>query len=122
MQVKTLFIFGVDEDGSSHQVQQEAYKHCDILQVRRNVYCIDVLEIFVSQMDFVDSYWNVTLDSVSGLKIANSWRNLSGSDTDLDFVLLGDDDTYVNIPSLWSMLYEEKSINKVVGYLMLHAE
>ena len=45
-------------------------------------------------MDYVDAYENVTLDSVSALKFVNSmpFKN------NLDFVLLGDDDTYINIP------------------------
>ena len=50
--------------------------------------------LFLLQMDYVDAYENVTLDSVSALKFVNSFPFKNN----LDFVLLGDDDTYINIP------------------------
>ncbi len=65
-------------------------------------------------MDFVDSYWNVTLDSVSAIKFAREWRQYShnkNASSKLEFVVLGDDDTYINVPSLWSRLfYEAKDV------------
>ncbi len=61
-------------------------------------------------MDYVDAYWNVSLDSVSALKFSLA---LIDASVDLDFVLLGDDDTFVNIPALWGLLYDEKKIDRV---------
>jgi len=77
----------------------------------------------------VDAYANVTLDSVSALKFAvehiltKSWSNSSShvfftinyllEDNSLDFLLIADDDTYVNLPLLMSFLHENQSITPV---------
>ncbi len=52
-------------------------------------------------MDFLESYMNITLLSVSALKLAHSNLQplLSPADK-LEFVLLGDDDTYINLPGM----------------------
>lgn len=49
------------------------------------------------QEDFIDTYSNVTLDSIFALKFVLDWR----WDEAPKFVFLGDDDSYVNIPQLW---------------------
>ena len=66
------------------------------------------------QMNFVDNYWNVTLDSVFALKLA-----LSASGPQLEFVLLGDDDSYLNVPALWTMLYVEREVAVGAGGVAL---
>ena len=55
--IKTLFIFGTPDIENGEEdisVQTEAEQHCDIIQ-----------------MDFIDSYENVTLDTVSSLEISD---------------------------------------------------
>ena len=43
---------------------------------------------------------------MSILKFALSWENL-----DLDFVVVADDDTYLNLPEILNTLYENSSIS-----------
>lgn len=64
------------------------------------------------QMDYVDSYENVTLDTISCLKFARHIE-FGGEQFEPDFLIIGDDDTYINIPNLMSLFYEEKEIMKV---------
>ena len=53
------------------------------------------------QMDFLESYMNITLLSVSALKLAQSHLQALLSPVDkLEFVLIGDDDTYINLPGI----------------------
>ena len=61
-------------------------------------------------MDFVDSYTNVTLDTVSVLKFVKAWPWANGVP---DYIIVGDDDTYVNVPNLWSLLYVEGKMKPV---------
>ena len=52
-------------------------------------------------MDFLESYMNITLLSVSALKLAHSNLQTLLSPADkLEFVLIGDDDTYINLPGM----------------------
>ena len=53
------------------------------------------------QQDFVDSYTNVTMDTIFALKFAKS---LNGKQRP-KHLYIGDDDTYVNVPKLWEKLY-----------------
>ncbi len=61
-------------------------------------------------MDFVDSYTNVTMDTVSGLKVALGWR---WNHREPDFLVMGDDDTYINVPALWKLLFHDKVVKRV---------
>lgn len=87
---KTIFLFGKDPDKSEfydNLVDIEFAEYCDIVQ-----------------MDFIDSYQNVTLDTLFAIEFARSYDNL-------DFVVIGDDDVYLNIPKLWKLLYEDQIIH-----------
>ena len=97
--VKTLFLFGrALPNEKAFPIGPEQVEHCDMVQ-----------------MDYLDCYENVTLDTVSCLKFA-----LSGftPDSRPDFVVIGDDDTYINVPMLWALLYEEKAIKPDSKYLL----
>ncbi len=92
-----IFLFGTGGDGEDAGAKMEARLHRDILQVKKILAEQDKSPeklLFLLQMDYVDAYENVTLDSVSALKFVNSFPFKNN----LDFVLLGDDDTYINIP------------------------
>ena len=97
-----VFLFGTDPPPSDAAaaaanratVAEEAGRHCDMVQ-----------------MDFVDSYENVTLDTVSALKFALSWP----WEEEPEFVVVGDDDTYVNVPRLMDLLYNTGRMTKVGG-------
>lgn len=62
-------------------------------------------------MDFVDTYKNVTMDTLSSLKFFLNW-NWNGNQP--DFLAIADDDTYVNVPAMWNVLFEDRIINKVL--------
>ncbi len=65
------------------------------------------------QFDFVDAYSNVTFDAVSTLKlVAAAEHTLFRRRPDL--LLMADDDTYVNVPALWSAAFDEGRFKKVV--------
>ena len=74
------------------------------------------------QFDFVDSYENVTLDMITALKFASNhhWQPDDSEESQPDFLVIGDDDTYINIPVLWGILYEEKQLNKVRSLNISH--
>ncbi len=59
-------------------------------------------------MDFVSNIANRTLTSISSLKF---WYNNAYSQ--IEFVIIAQDDTYINIPLLWKYLYREKGVKKV---------
>ena len=59
-------------------------------------------------MDFLESYMNITLLSVSALKLAHSHLQTLLSPADrLEFVLIGDDDTYINLPGMRRGLFQQ---------------
>ena len=66
------------------------------------------------QFDFIDSYLNITLDTTSILKFALSWENLN-----LDYLVIADDDTYINLPELINTLYKSPTIITKVGYCII---
>ena len=51
----------------------------------------------------LDSYQNGTLDSISAMKLAFSYSEINP-----EFIFIVDDDTYVNLPRLWELLYSVK--------------
>ena len=72
-------------------------------------------------MDFVDNYFNVTFDTVMALKFTlNTIR--SGQLQNLQFLMIADDDTYINVDALVKNLLEQNSILKPVGnyYIYKH--
>ena len=75
-------------------IEEEQRKYCDLVQ-----------------FDFHDSYLNITLDTVNALKFALGveWPR-TGSP---DFVIIADDDTYINLPQLKKMLFQDNIIFKV---------
>ena len=75
--VKVLFVFGT-EVGSD--VTREHKEHCDIVQA-----------------DFVDSYENVTFDTLVAMKFAMSWPGMKSS---LKNLVVADDDVYINLDNL----------------------
>lgn len=106
--VKTLFVFGTtpehDFGGNGGKVettskplmsvQEETHLHCDVVQ-----------------FDYIDTYHNITFDTIHSLKLA---LGLDWSGSEPDFVIIADDDTYINVPSLWQYLYDEDNgVNKV---------
>ena len=52
------------------------------------------------QMDFVDTYENVTLDTISCLKFARHIE-FGGDQFEPDFLIVGDDDTYIKYQIYW---------------------
>ena len=59
----------------------------------------------MAQFDFVDHYSNITLDTMNALKFALGWSWKGASP---DFLVITDDDNYVNIPDLVKTFYDEK--------------
>lgn len=99
--VKTLFIFGIQGPGYKephYDLEPERQKYCDIVQ-----------------FDYVDEYFNITMDSISALKFAlgYDWKG-----QEPDFVAIADDDTYIHIPNLWKTLYVEQALTKNSRFLM----
>ncbi len=102
--VKTVFLFGTETKTKAikakpHDVEAEQAEFCDVVQ-----------------MDFVDSYENVTLDTISALKFART-ADFSPFGPP-DYVVIADDDTYINVPKLWSLLYEDDVITPKSDFLM----
>ncbi|XP_042236033.1 beta-1,3-galactosyltransferase 1-like isoform X2 [Homarus americanus] len=63
----------------------------------------------ILQEDFVDSYMNLTLKSVMGLKWASTYCQQA------HYVMKTDDDMYVNIPSLITYLQESRRSRWITG-------
>ena len=59
------------------------------------------------QMNFYDHYSNVTLDTVMALKFTIETIK-SGDLGHIEFLMLADDDTYINVKTLVSLLYGQK--------------
>ena len=80
-------------------LEEEQRRYCDLVQ-----------------FDFFDSYLNITMDTVSALKFALGvkWPNQMTP----DFLVIADDDTYVNIPMLRQMLFQDNIISKESNYLL----
>ena len=96
--VKIVFVLGlpppVDQTGELQKsVENESRQHGDILQE-----------------GFVDTYQNLTLKAMFALKFSiNSLQNKT------DWIMLVDDDSYVNIPLLLSFL---KTVPKPWNYII----
>ena len=107
-EVGVLHIFGIEDSNDESSiwsgtlddnindmnmtVEEEATAFCDIVQ-----------------FDYIDSYLNITLDSVNALKFALGWN----WEKEPEFVVIADDDSYINIPGLWNLLFRDMDIDKV---------
>ena len=96
---KVLFLFGTlapgDDKSIQKEVNQEQMENCDLLQ-----------------FDFVDHYMNITLDTLHILKFALGWK----WNREPDYLIIADDDTYVNIKEVRKFLESETMITKVYHY------
>ena len=61
------------------------------------------------QFNFLDSYENVTIDTLYGLKYALDWRRYSMDPP--DFLMLADDDSFINIPALWKRFFPKHFVS-----------
>ncbi|TRY79289.1 hypothetical protein TCAL_14799 [Tigriopus californicus] len=90
--IKVVFLFGKSQTNEkqplSLELEQEV--HCDMIQ-----------------MDFVDDYYNCTLDSIFAMKVAMENRQI-----DPDFLIISDDDTYIHLPHIWNLLYNQRALEK----------
>ena len=96
MEVKTIFIFGTDEKVSSIAIANELQEFGDVLQ-----------------MNFVDSYYNGTLDSLSALKFF-----LEFGSTSIAFLCIADDDVYLNLKAVRRLLLLDGVINANSDFLL----
>lgn len=81
--IKILFIFGRSDPDP--ELTDEQQQHCDLIQ-----------------MDFGDSYSNVTFDTVMSLKFASSLGRR------IETIIIGDDDSYLNLIALRAYLAKRK--------------
>ncbi|XP_046581555.1 beta-1,3-galactosyltransferase 1-like [Haliotis rubra] len=65
----------------------------------------------IIQKDFVDSYMNLTLKSLSMLEWVTHYCNSS------KFILKADDDMYINLPNLIKALHRRKGDTFIIGHL-----
>ncbi len=138
MKVKVFFVLGTDSSGKEDiWIRREAREFCDVIQVTIDQEEIRMLDhvsemLLFKQFDFLGTYDNLTLNSISAIKMARAWGGGGGGGTELDFIAvymgkrseaskilghvfsqMGDDDTYINLPQLWSLLYEEGHMTRV---------
>jgi hypothetical protein len=68
------------------------------------------------QMDYLDTYENVTLDTLMGLKLAHSVLEKFDN---LEFLMISDDDSFVNVIRIYEELFLNPSpaISKVQSLL-----
>eukprot|EP00095_Tigriopus_kingsejongensis_P011903 maker-scaffold111_size354240-snap-gene-1.14 protein:Tk11903 transcript:maker-scaffold111_size354240-snap-gene-1.14-mRNA-1 annotation:"beta- -galactosyltransferase 1" len=62
-------------------------------------------------MFFTDDYFNVTLDSISAMKLVMDIPEINP-----DLLLICDDDIYLFLPTIWHLIADEKIINKGKTY------
>lgn len=95
-EVKVIFVFGRSEQPSARETRalaKESEENCDVIQ-----------------LDFVDSYENVTLDTVFALRLALE-LDFGAPNGSPDFVLIADDDSYISIPRLWRKCFENEDVS-----------
>lgn len=93
--VKLMFLLGNPGNVSiQSDIMKESAKHRDIIQE-----------------DFVDSYRNLSIKSVALLK----W--VSRFCAEAEYILKADDDMFIHIPNLVSMLKNTRPSNAVIGYV-----
>ena len=80
-----------------------------LLDIEAKLFCDFV------QFDFVDSYLNITLDTMSAIKFALGWKWRPKMP---DFLAIADDDVYLNIPAIWKSIYEDKVILRSSNFLL----
>lgn len=104
--IKVVFMFGKSDNSERAQqaltVEQEV--HCDMIQ-----------------MDFIDDYYNCTLDSIFAMKFV-----MENPEIDPDFLIISDDDAYIHLPHIWNLLYKQRALEKsseaLWGYKIHHAK
>ena len=99
LHVRLLFLLGEGETAETRTVETEAERHGDILQE-----------------GFHDSYHNLTLKTMMGLRWAGE------SCTEAKFVVKTDDDIYWNLPLLLSHLESVKDTRFITGKVMTTAD
>ena len=98
--IKTIFVFGksrVETAEEARNIEEEQKRFCDLVQ-----------------MDFIDDYQNVSLDSISAIKFALSLANPP------EFLAIADDDVFVNVPSVHRLLFESGFIANDSDFLIGH--
>lgn len=71
----------------------------------------------VVQFDYIDSYQNITLDTLNAVKLALGW---DWKGLEPDFLGIADDDSFINVPALMTMLRNDKH-NKVHMYTIIQS-
>ena len=95
-EVKVIFLFGRSEKPSARETRElakESEQNCDVIQ-----------------LDFIDSYENVTLDTVFALRLALE-LDFGPEKIRPEFVLIADDDSYISIPRLWRKCFENEDVS-----------
>lgn len=69
----------------------------------------------IVQMDFIDHYQNVSLDSISAIKFA---LGLKATSEIPDFLAIADDDVFINIPAVYKILFQDNFINKSSPFML----
>ena len=87
--IKAIFVFGTPENSNeTYDPVPEINEHCDIVQV-----------------NFVDSYANVTMDTMAAMRFVLSWPGLLRT---LKHLVTADDDVYINSERLRKLLTSKK--------------
>ena len=97
--VKTIFLFGKENpEIENEMIQKEQSEFCDLVQ-----------------MDYIDSYSNVTLDTVMALKFVSSLEKSKN----LEYLFIADDDTYVHVNGLLKIVQNPSQFGaktKMIGF------
>ena len=94
--MRVLFLFGTLGPQENKTIQEE-------VDLEQSIHC-DIL-----QFDFVDHYTNITLDSLHALKFALGWK----WKTKPEYLIISDDDSYINLKEVYQFLKSESMITKV---------
>ena len=97
--VKIVFLVGEDDSTnstSSQRVMMESNQYQDVLQAT-----------------FIDSYYNLTIKSLTMLK----WFSETCKKQNFDYLMKVDDDTYINIHQVINLLIDNTIKNFLTGYL-----
>ena len=92
MKVKVFFVLGTDSSGKEDiWIRREAREFCDVIQVTIDQEEIRMLDhvsemLLFKQFDFLGTYDNLTLNSISAIKMARAWGGGGGGGTELDFI------------------------------------
>ena len=102
-EVKVIFVFGTSEKPNKREKRkliEESKENCDVIQ-----------------LNFIDAYENVTLDSVFALRLAQELdygkpkENNPSYKGNPEFILIGDDDSYISLPRLWRKCFNNENVS-----------